>query len=107
MGKILDKALTFDDVLLLPGYSNVLPDAVDVSTQLTPQIKLNIPLISAAMDTVTESRMAISMARHGGGRVIPKNKSGRGQARGNGCVQKSESRMGSDPLTRPHGERRR
>jgi len=99
MSKILDKALTFDDVLLLPGYSNVLPDAVDVSTHLTPQIKLNIPLISAAMDTVTESRMAISMARHGGAGVIHKNMSVREQAREIDRVKKSESGMISDPIT--------
>ena len=99
MSKILDKALTFDDVLLLPGYSNVLPDAVDVSTYLTPEIKLNIPLLSAAMDTVTESRMAISMARHGGVGVIHKNMSVREQAREIDRVKKSESGMISDPIT--------
>jgi IMP dehydrogenase len=99
MSKILDKALTFDDVLLLPGYSNVLPDAVDVSTYLTPEIKLNIPLISAAMDTVTESRMAISMARYGGAGVIHKNMSVREQAREIDRVKKSESGMISDPIT--------
>ncbi|WP_419787390.1 IMP dehydrogenase [Pseudodesulfovibrio sp.] len=99
MGKILDKALTFDDVLLVPAYSNILPDAVDVSTQLTPEIKLNIPLISAAMDTVTESRMAISMARHGGAGVIHKNMSVREQAREIDRVKKSESGMISDPIT--------
>jgi IMP dehydrogenase len=64
--KIIGKALTFDDVLLVPDYSEVLPDSVDVGTQLTPEIRLNIPLLSAAMDTVTEARMAISMARAGG-----------------------------------------
>ncbi|MBG0790852.1 MAG: IMP dehydrogenase [Desulfovibrionaceae bacterium] len=99
MSKIIEKALTFDDVLLLPAYSNILPDAVDVSTQLTPQIKLNIPLISAAMDTVTESRMAISMARHGGAGVIHKNMSVREQAREIDRVKKSESGMISDPIT--------
>ncbi|MBI9078664.1 MAG: IMP dehydrogenase [Pseudodesulfovibrio sp.] len=98
MSKILDKALTFDDVLLLPGYSNVLPDAVDVSTYLTPEIKLNIPLIAAAMDTVTESRMAISMARHGGTGVIHKNMSVREQSREIDRVKKSESGMISDPI---------
>jgi IMP dehydrogenase len=98
MSKILDKALTFDDVLLLPGYSNVLPDAVDVSTYLTPEIKLNIPLIAAAMDTVTESRMAISMARHGGTAVIHKNMSVREQSREIDRVKKSESGMISDPI---------
>ncbi len=76
MDKIIGKALTFDDVLLLPAYSEVLPDSVDISTQLTPSIRLNIPLISAAMDTVTDARMAISMARHGGAGVIHKNMHG-------------------------------
>ncbi|MDD3311965.1 IMP dehydrogenase [Pseudodesulfovibrio sp.] len=99
MVKILEKALTFDDVLLLPGYSNILPDSVDVSTQLTPEIKLNIPLMSAAMDTVTESRMAISMARQGGVGVIHKNMSVREQAREIDRVKKSESGMISDPIT--------
>ncbi|WP_207264300.1 IMP dehydrogenase [Desulfovibrio sp. Huiquan2017] len=99
MSKILDKALTFDDVLLLPAYSNVLPNEVDVSTYLTPEIKLNIPLISAAMDTVTEARMAISMARHGGAGVIHKNMSVREQAREIDRVKKSESGMISDPIT--------
>ncbi|NDV18029.1 IMP dehydrogenase [Pseudodesulfovibrio sp. JC047] len=99
MSKILDKALTFDDVLLVPAYSNILPNEVDVSTYLTPEIKLNIPLISAAMDTVTESRMAISMARHGGAGVIHKNMSVREQAREVDRVKKSESGMISDPIT--------
>ena len=99
MSKIIEKALTFDDVLLLPGYSDILPDAVDVSTHLTSQITLNIPLISAAMDTVTESRMAISMARHGGAGVIHKNMSVREQAREIDRVKKSESGMISDPIT--------
>lgn len=99
MSKILDKALTFDDVLLLPAYSEVLPDTVDVSTRLTPSISLNIPLISAAMDTVTESRMAIAMARHGGAGVIHKNFSIREQAREVDRVKKSESGMIHDPIT--------
>lgn len=71
--KIIRTALTFDDVLLLPDYSEVIPSDVDVSTYLTPQIKLNIPILSAAMDTVTEARMAISMARQGGIGIIHKN----------------------------------
>ena len=79
MDKLTGPALTFDDVLLLPEYSEVLPDSVDVSTQLTPEVRLNIPLLSAAMDTVTEARMAISMARHGGAGVIHKNMSVRDQ----------------------------
>ena len=72
VGKV-DEALTFDDVLLVPSYSQILPSDVDVSTQLTPGIKLNIPLISAAMDTVTEARTAITMAQEGGIGIIHKN----------------------------------
>ncbi len=99
MEKILDKALTFDDVLLLPAYSEVLPDMVDTSTYLTPELKLNIPLISAAMDTVTEARMAIAMARHGGAGVIHKNMSVREQVREVDRVKKSESGMIHNPIT--------
>ena len=73
------KALTFDDILLVPSYSEVTPDAVDISTWLTPSIELRIPLLSAAMDTVTESAMAISMARMGASassiRTCPSNAS--------------------------------
>jgi IMP dehydrogenase len=97
--KIIGKALTFDDVLLIPDYSEVLPDSVDVSTQLTPAIRLNIPLLSAAMDTVTEARMAISMARAGGVGVVHKNMSIRDQVREVDKVKKSESGMIHDPVT--------
>ena len=75
MTKIISKGLTFDDILLLPGYSEVTPDIVDVSSKLTHEITLKIPLISAAMDTVTGAGMAISMARAGGVGVIHKNMS--------------------------------
>ncbi|SKA70853.1 IMP dehydrogenase [Paucidesulfovibrio gracilis DSM 16080] len=99
MEKTVIKALTFDDVLLLPGYSETTPDAVDVSTYLTPDIRLNIPLLSAAMDTVTEARMAISMARHGGVGVVHKNLSVREQCVEVDKVKKSESGMIIDPIT--------
>ena len=99
MDKIIGKALTFDDVLLLPDFSEVLPDSVDVSSRLTPSIMLNIPIISAAMDTVTESRMAISMARHGGVGVVHKNMPVREQVREVSRVKKSESGMIHDPVT--------
>ena len=66
--RIAKDALTFDDVLLQPGYSEVLPRDVDLSTPLTPEIKLSIPLLSAAMDTVTEARLAIALAQEGGSR---------------------------------------
>jgi IMP dehydrogenase len=99
MEKITGPGLTFDDVLLLPNYSEVLPDQVDLQTKLTPGIVLNIPLISAAMDTVTESRMAISMARAGGVGVIHKNMSIERQKLEVEKVKKSESGMIIDPVT--------
>ncbi|GFK94264.1 Inosine-5'-monophosphate dehydrogenase [Fundidesulfovibrio magnetotacticus] len=99
MDKITGLGLTFDDVLLIPCYSEVLPDRVDVSTWLTPEIRLNIPLLSAAMDTVTESRMAISMARNGGAGVIHKNMSVAQQKLEVEKVKKSESGMIIDPVT--------
>ena len=73
--KFAKEGLTFDDVLLVPAHSEVLPKDVDLSVQLTSKIKLNIPMISAGMDTVTESRMAIAMARQGGIGIIHKNMS--------------------------------
>ncbi len=97
--KVLKVALTFDDVLLLPGYSEVVPSDVDVKTYLTPDIPLNIPLISAAMDTVTESQMAISMARQGGIGIIHKNMSIEDQVLEVKKVKKSESGMIIDPVS--------
>ena len=97
--KILDEALTFDDVLLLPGYSDVLPSQVDLSTQLTKKIKLRIPLLSAAMDTVTESKTAITLAQEGGLGVIHKNFSVKDQAFEVEKVKKSEWGMILDPIT--------
>lgn len=99
MSHVVGKGLTFDDVLLLPGYSECTPDMVEVSSFLTPSIKLNIPLLSAAMDTVTESRMAISMARNGGAGVIHKNISIAEQKHEIEIVKKSESGMITDPVT--------
>ena len=97
--RIISDALTFDDVLLVPAYSNILPKDVDLSTQLTKKIKLNIPLISAAMDTVTESRLAIAMAQLGGIGVIHKNMSIQDQAREVSIVKKYESGVIKDPIT--------
>ena len=73
MAKIVKEGLTFDDVLLIPGYSEVLPYQVDLSTKLTDKITLNIPLLSASMDTVTEYELAIAIAREGGIGIIHKN----------------------------------
>ncbi len=97
--KITKLAVTFDDVLLLPDYSEVIPAEVDVSTYLTPKIKLNIPLLSAAMDTVTEAKTAITMAREGGIGIIHKNMSIERQALEVEKVKKSESGMIVEPKT--------
>ncbi|MGB8658177.1 MAG: IMP dehydrogenase [Candidatus Zixiibacteriota bacterium] len=100
--KIRDKAgLTFDDVLLIPQKSEVLPKNVDVSTFITKEIKLNIPVLSAAMDTVTESRLAIALAREGGIGVIHKNMTIKEQAAEVDKVKRSESGMIVDPITLP------
>ena len=99
MDKLIGPGLTFDDVLLVPNYSDVLPDQVQVATRLTPEIELNIPLISAAMDTVTESRMAISMARAGGIGIVHKNMTIEQQKLEVEKVKKSESGMIVDPIT--------
>ncbi|MGE5246367.1 MAG: IMP dehydrogenase [Betaproteobacteria bacterium] len=95
----LQTALTFDDVLLVPQHSTVLPYQVDVSTRLTRRIRLNVPLVSAAMDTVTESRLAIAMAQHGGIGVIHKNLPIEEQASEVDRVKRSESGMIVDPIT--------
>ena len=101
----LTTALTFDDVLLVPQHSTVLPYQVDVSTWLTRHIRLNVPLVSAAMDTVTESRLAIAMAQHGGLGVIHKNLSIEEQASEVDRVKRSESGMIVDPITLSPGHR--
>ncbi len=95
----IEEFLTFDDVLLQPCYSEVLPSAVDVNTKLTRDITLNLPLVSAAMDTVTESEMAISLARQGGIGIIHRNLSPADQAREVDRVKRSESGMIVDPIT--------
>jgi IMP dehydrogenase len=95
----IKEALTFDDVLLVPRYSEVLPGQVDVGSRLTRGITLNIPLLSAAMDTVTEAQTAICMARHGGLGVVHKNLSPEQQAQEVRKVKKTESGMVVDPVT--------
>ena len=92
-------AMTFDDVLLVPGFAEVLPSDVDISTQLHPKLALNIPLISAAMDTVTEADLAIALARQGGLGVIHRNLSVTQQAEEVDKVKRSESGMIVDPIT--------
>jgi IMP dehydrogenase len=93
------EALTFDDVLVVPGYSEVLPDAVDVRARLTDDIRLNIPVLSAAMDTVTEARLAIALAREGGLGIIHRNMTPEQQAAEVEKVKRSESGMITDPVT--------
>jgi len=97
--RIAKEALTFDDVLLQPGYSEVLPREVDLSTSLTREIQLSIPLLSAAMDTVTESRLAIALAQEGGLGVIHRNLAIEDQARQVLMVKKFESGMVRNPIT--------
>lgn len=98
MGKIIGEGITFDDVLLVPGYSEVIPNEVQLSTKLTNKIKLNIPLMSASMDTVTEYRMAIAMARQGGIGIIHKNMSIEQQAEEVDKVKRSEYGVITDPF---------
>ena len=97
--KFLGEALTFDDVLLVPSYSNVLPREVDISSQLTRELRLNIPIVSAAMDTVTENKLAIAIARQGGIGMIHKNMTIEQQAEQVRSVKRSESGMIIDPVT--------
>ncbi len=97
--RIAKEALTFDDVLLQPGYSEVLPREVDLRTRLTAEITLNIPLLSAAMDTVTESRLAIALAQEGGIGIIHKNMTIEQQAREVSLVKKFESGIVRNPIT--------
>ncbi|MGE5388762.1 MAG: IMP dehydrogenase, partial [Hyphomicrobiales bacterium] len=95
----LTEALTFDDVLLRPGHSRVMPSGVDVSTRITREITLNLPIVSAAMDTVTEARLAIAMAQAGGIGVIHQNLSPVDQAAEVRKVKRYESGMVVDPIT--------
>ncbi len=97
--RVIEEALTFDDVLLLPGYSNVMPKDVDLSTRLTRSIALNVPLVSAAMDTVTQAPMAIAMALQGGIGIVHKNMTAADQAGEVRTVKKYESGVIREPVT--------
>ena len=97
--RILEEALPFDDVLLVPAYSEILPREVDLSTRVTRKIALNVPLLSAAMDTVTEGRLAITIAQEGGIGIIHKSMTIEAQAREVGRVKKFESGVIKDPIT--------
>ena len=99
MLRIAEEALTFDDVLLLPDHSIILPKDVDLRTQLTREIMLNIPLLSAAMDTVSEARLAIALAQEGGIGIIHKNMTLEMQANQVRAVKKFESGVIKDPIT--------
>jgi len=99
--KIVGEGLTYDDVLLVPAYSETLPREVSIKTKFTKNIAINIPIISAAMDTVTESRMAIAMAQEGGIGVLHKNMSIKEQADKVRKVKRAESGMIMDPVTLP------
>jgi IMP dehydrogenase len=99
--RLLQKALTFDDVLLVPAYSDILPKDTSLATRLSRNITLNIPLLSAAMDTVTEARLAITMAQEGGIGIIHKNLTAKEQAREVATVKRFESGVVRDPITIP------
>ena len=99
--RVLQKALTFDDVSLVPAHSTVLPREVSLKTRLTRSIELNLPLVSAAMDTVTEARLAIALAQEGGIGILHKNMPAKAQAAEVSKVKRFESGVVKDPVTIP------
>src|SRR5687767_15393445 len=104
LDRIAYQGITFDDVLLEPGYSDVVPRDVDVRTQLTRTVRINIPIVSSPMDTVTESELAIGLAQEGGIGIIHKNLSVSAQTREVDKVKRSENGVISDPVTLPPDE---
>src|SRR3954470_8234337 len=101
--RVIQKALTFDDVLLLPAHSRILPREVSLKTRLTRTLELNIPIVSAAMDTVTEAPLAIALAQEGGMGIIHKNMTAQAQAAHVSRVKRFESGVVIDPVTiQPH-----
>src|SRR5438477_7485896 len=101
LDRIACQGITFDDVLMEPAYSDVIPREVDVRTQLTRNIRLNIPIVSSPMDTVTESELAIALAQEGGIGIIHKNMSIQEQTREVDKVKRSENGIITDPITLP------
>jgi IMP dehydrogenase len=99
ISKIVGEGLTYDDVLLIPAYSEILPREVNITSKFSKNIKLNVPIVSAAMDTVTESAMAIAIAREGGIGVLHKNMTIKQQAIEVRKVKRAESGMIIDPVT--------
>ena len=98
MPRIIEEAITFDDILLVPDYSEIMPNDVSLKTQLTRGLSLNLPLVSAAMDTVTESAMAIAIAQEGGIGIIHKSMTVEEQAKNVTAVKKYESGVVKDPI---------
>ena len=104
LDKITGEGITFDDVLLIPRLSSVVPTDVDTSTQLVRDLRLNIPIVSAAMDTVTESKLAIALAQEGGIGIIHRNLAAADQAREVARVKRFEAGMIADPICLPPDE---
>src|SRR5688500_14448773 len=102
--RIAYQGITFDDVLLEPGYSDIVPKDVDVRTQLTRNVRINIPIVSSPMDTVTESELAVALAQEGGIGIIHKNLSVAQQTREVDRVKRSENGIITDPITLPPDE---
>ncbi len=103
--KIIQEGVTFDDVLLIPEYSEVMPDKADLSTRLTRNIRLNVPMVSPPMDTVTESALALALAQEGGIGIIHRTLAPADQAREVALVKRSENGVINDPITLAPGDK--